>query len=117
MGDLSKDFSRHEFACACGCGMDTVDAKLLALLQAIRDHFDATVHITSGNRCVEYNAEIGGSRRSQHIFSRAADIVVRNVPPSIVQELAIQLGATGVGKYSDFTHIDTRTGSPVEWSG
>ena len=37
MGTVSKNFSRSEFACKCGCGFDAVDVDLLAGLQALRD--------------------------------------------------------------------------------
>ena len=39
MGDLSENFSRHEFACKCGCGNDTVDAELIRVLQSVRARF------------------------------------------------------------------------------
>jgi hypothetical protein len=39
MGDLSENFSRREFECSCGCGMDTVDAQLLHLEMKYPDRF------------------------------------------------------------------------------
>lgn len=115
MGDLSANFDREEFACKC-CGQDTVDYKLIEILEYIREHFDAPVYITSGNRCATYNNSIGGARNSQHVLGRAADVVVDGVPPSFVAQLADDLGAGGVGSYEDFTHIDTREGR-ARWEG
>lgn len=110
MGNLSDNFSRSEFICKCGCGMDTIDYALIVLLEKIRAHFDAPVWITSGNRCRDRNTLAGGSEHSQHMLSRAADIVVDGVPPHLVVECAHNLNAGGVGNYTDFTHVDTRDG-------
>ena len=40
MGDLSPNLSRHEMACNNGCGFDTVDARLVDVLQDVVDHFE-----------------------------------------------------------------------------
>ena len=110
MGDLSAHFSRWEFACKCGCGLDTVDAKLLEMLEVVRQHFDAKVTITSGARCAVYNREIGGYPLSQHKLGRAADIVVEGVEPLRVQVYcgSIWPNQFGIGCYKRFTHLDSR---------
>jgi len=41
-------------------------------------------------------------------LGKAADVVVRGIPPRLVAEMAIQLGANGVKRYNTFTHIDVR---------
>ncbi len=114
MGDLSANFSRSEFRCkgkACGCTLDTVDAGLLELLEEIRLNFGAKVKINSGCRCVAYNAHIGGSKNSQHLLGRAADIVVEGISPDEVADFADNiLEAPGLGRYNSFSHIDSRTG-------
>ena len=45
-------------------------------LQPLRDKLGKPIQITSGYRCPELNAAIGGSRTSQHMRGEAADIVV-----------------------------------------
>ena len=111
MGNLSEHFDREEFICSCGeCGQDTVDVRLVILLEQIRVHFDRPVRINSGNRCKAHNKAVGGSINSQHLLSKAADITVDGTPPSLVAELAHNIGAGGVGKYETFTHLDSRTG-------
>lgn len=116
MGDLSVNFSRSEFACRCGCGYDTVDAKLLEALEALRQHFGSPVSISSGCRCREHNQIVGGSSRSQHLFGRAADIVVRDVGPDEVADYLERTftGRLGVGRYTRFTHVDSR-GNAARW--
>lgn len=115
-GQLSEHFHRDEFACRCGCGFDTVDAELLQVLEKVREFFEQPVTITSGCRCPRYNYKVGGSEHSQHLYGRAADIQVRHVEPMVVQEYLLQLGAPGLGHYTTFTHVDTRTGH-ARWVG
>ncbi len=114
MGDLSIHFNRSEFACGCGCGLDTVDTVLLEGLEAIRAHFERPVRVTSGFRCVTHNVAVGGSLDSQHRRGRAADIAVSGISPSDVADLAEDLGLS-VGRYVNFTHIDSRSGPPARW--
>ena len=110
MGDLSDNFSSHEFACKCGCGFNQVDMRVVDYLQQIRDFFDARVTVTSGCRCQDHNRSVGGSPRSQHLLGTAADIKVRNVPPSVVHEYCDQIDVPGLGYYATFVHVDVRDG-------
>jgi len=82
MGDLTRDFSRKEFECKCGCGFFKENPLLLATLQKIRDHAnrmsmnetDIPIYVTSGCRCREHNKKVGGAMRSRHLSCEAADI-------------------------------------------
>jgi uncharacterized protein YcbK (DUF882 family) len=80
------------------------------MLQAMRDELGKKITVTSGCRCRRYNQAVKGSEDSQHIYGRAADIIVEDTEPSVVYLLAEELGAGGLGEYDDFTHIDSRTG-------
>ncbi len=117
MGDLSAHFSRSEFACKCGCGFDTVDIDLVYALQDIRDAL-GPVTIDSGCRCKAHNIAIGGSAKSQHMFARAADFRVKDVPAPAVQDFveARWPDRYGLGKYKNWTHLDTRR-SRARWAG
>lgn len=119
MDKLSLNFSRSEFACRCGCGFDTVDIELLRILQKVRNHFVQSVHITSACRCPDHNEKVGGSRKSQHKLGRAADIIVAHIEPDDVADfLDGTMSHGGIGRYSTFTHVDTRTNDyVVGWSG
>lgn len=110
MGDLSKHFSRKEFKCQCGCGYDTVDTELIKVLEIIRKHFDRSILITSGCRCCEHNAVIGGNPNSMHLQAKAADIKVQGISPDSVWEFLIETfsGKYGIGRYDSFIHIDVR---------
>lgn len=119
MGDLSKDFSRKEFASSDGSGHDTVDAFLLEVLQDVRNHFAVPVTITSGHRSRELNSKVGGSINSQHLFGRAADFKVRGIPPAMVYKwLDETYGDTiSLGLYDSWVHVDTRTDGGKRWVG
>lgn len=118
MTRISPDFQRHEFACRCGCGFDTIDARTLEIVQAVRDHFGVPVTINSGCRCSSHNREIGGATHSQHLVGRAADIVVDGVAPDTVHTwIESHFPAASLGRYATFTHVDTRTDGPARWNG
>ena len=116
---LSRWFSRREFACRCGCGFDSIDAELLQVLNLARVFFENPIYITSGCRCPSYNSSIGGASKSMHIWSRAADITVANINPTDVQKFFLEIyhNKYGIGCYQTFTHIDTRTNGPTRWEG
>jgi len=118
MTRLSTHFQRAEFACKCGCGFDTVDIQTLEILEAVRQHFGKPVTITSGCRCPNHNRRVGGASNSQHVFGRAADIQVRGVHPHQVHAwLDANHPGVSLGRYSTFTHIDTRSNGPGRWGG
>lgn len=73
MGDLTKNFSRHEFACH-HCGKIVVHPCLVTMLQKIRDEVDGPIIINSGFRCLVHNRAIGSSDTSRHVKGMAADI-------------------------------------------
>lgn len=114
---LAPCFQVKEFACRAS---DTIliDDELVVLLQCIREHFGAKVHITSGYRTAAYNATLpGASKNSQHIQGRAADIQVQDTGPLAVAAYAESLmpGWGGVGRYpikagraKGWVHVDTR---------
>ena len=113
---LSVHFARREFACACGCGFDTIDAATLEILEAVRRHFGRPVIVTSAARCREHNASVGGAPQSQHLYGRAADIKVQDHPAMAVADFIEEtFPHASIGRYLTFTHVDTRTEGPVEW--
>lgn len=120
MGDLSANFSRHEFKCKCGnCSCDTVDAELLRVLEQTRLDLGAAITVNSGNRCINHNRRVGGATESQHVRGRASDITTSVASPSEVANYLEKKypGKYGIGRYKNFTHIDTRSGPAARWRG
>ena len=114
---LSRSFRAKEFACKDGTDPLFVDSELVQVLQAIRDHFGVPVVITSGYRTASHNTRVGGSKSSQHLLGRAADIQVQDTDPLAVAAYAESLmpGWGGVGRYpvkagraKGWVHVDTR---------
>ena len=109
---LSPNFESTEFDCKCKnktCTTTEIDPKLVEYLQKIRDYFGKAVTINSAYRCDKHNKSIGGASQSKHKFGQAADIKVSGIKPLKVAQYAEFIGIKGIGQYSNFVHIDTRT--------
>ena len=114
---LSPNFTVYEFRCRDGSDAIMIDEGLVVVLQCIREHFGKSVTITSGYRTAEHNARVGGSKSSQHLQGRAADIQVADASVEDVAAYAESLmpGWGGVGRYpvkagraKGWVHVDTR---------
>ncbi len=63
-------FKDEEFACKCGkCGLgvESMDARLLTLLDSVRERLQMPMRINSAVRCFTHNTAVGGSLRSEHV--------------------------------------------------
>ena len=117
MGDITKNFSKSEFACKCGCGFDEISTITVLVWQLVRDKFNQPITITSGCRCVQHNSKVGGKPNSQHTLGYAADGQVTNVTPKEVGEFLNSLfsSSLGLGVYKNFVHIDARIDRAYRW--
>ena len=117
---LTKNFSRYEFDCPCGCGTQMVDPELAEKLQRIREVVGKKIKITSGYRCLKRNQEAGGGTNSRHRYGMAADwrLDDRSLNPVALGIIAQAVGFGGVGIYwyagNAFCHADTR-GAKATW--
>lgn len=117
---LTKNFTKSEFECPCGCGQQSVDMELAEKLQLLRDKVDRPLKITSGYRCITHNAAVGGSQNSKHRYGMAADWRTENrsINPVALGILASAVGFGGIGIYwyagNMFCHADTR-GTKATW--
>lgn len=122
MGDLTKNFSRSEFACngvTC-CGHSSpVCLKLVECVQKLRDIVGVPLHINSGFRCKTHNAKIGGKSESYHCLGMAADIAVpKNLTPQEFAKFAEsvpEFNQGGIGIYTSWIHVDIRTTGKARW--
>ena len=116
---ISEHFSRHEFACPCGCGFDTVDIDLPMLCEAARlADGEQPMTVTSGCRCPAYNKQLQergypASDTSFHMWGKAADLQCRN--PHVVWAYLRAEYPTRFGfiVYDWGVHVDTRTIGPA----
>lgn len=108
MGDLSENFSSHEFVCPC-CGLSHMDLGFITrFLQPLRTEYNRPISPVRGGgfRCVVYDGKHGA-----HTEGRAIDL---DAPPEDypwLLEAAFYYGATGVGiknRMGQFQlHLDT----------
>ena len=122
---LAPGFKVREFRCRDGSDAIMIDQTLVVLLQAIREHFNKPITITSGYRTAAHNAAVGGAKSSQHLLGRAADIRVQGVSVEDVAAYAESLMPNwgGVGRYpvkasraTGWAHVDTRA-DKARWRG
>lgn len=115
---LTNNFYLSEFKCNDGTEVPShliPNVQLLAeQLQALRDVLKAPIHINSSYRHEEYNRGVGGSKRSQHLLAKAADIRVDGYDSNIIYDLIEELIRNGemtqggLGLYNTFVHYDIR---------
>lgn len=112
MGDLSPHFSRREFDCRDGSRANP-DPRLIECLERLRSICgDKPLRILSGYRSPAYNKRVGGARRSQHLYNRAADI-----PAGYATVQAAQAaGFKGIGSSGQWAvHVDVRKSGFARW--
>jgi uncharacterized protein YcbK (DUF882 family) len=112
---LTKNFSKSEFECKCGCEMpqDVLDnIKIVAeQLQIVRNKLNKPNEIIGGSHKI-----VNGKRieTSQHVLGKASDIVINGMSPNGVFGFMNKLMALdmiklgGLGQYNTFTHFDIR---------
>ena len=112
MGDLTKHFSRSEFACKDGCGSDIINPDLVAKLEALRLLLGEPLVISSGCRCAARNQKEGGRSDSAHLRGYAADIACKNSRQrwNIVSNAVHLFKRVHLGR--KYVHVDVDEGLP-----
>jgi hypothetical protein len=98
---------------AVGVKKLTVDVLILGM--RVSERLGKRLSILSGYRSPEYNRAIGGARNSLHMSGMSLDIARSSFGSDFESgetfiKTASQEGATGIGTYSSFIHIDVRDG-------
>ena len=84
---------------------------LKTVLETLTNAVGYTLDITSAYRSPDYNASVGGSKKSMHMQGKAVDVIMTGKTDSERQQFiqaAIDAGIKGIGVYNSFTHIDIR---------
>lgn len=106
---ITPHFYEHEFACKC-CGQVGDKKQLMILatkLEQLRSKFNKPIRVISGYRCQNHNDKVDGAKRSQHLLSQAADIMIEGFTSARIAKMAHGI-FNGIGLYDTFTHVDTR---------
>lgn len=124
MAKLTANFSLEEFKCKDGTDVPNEllpnAIELAKNLQVLRDFIQKPIVINSAYRTPKYNKKVGGASNSQHLYSKASDLMVKGVTPKQLAdtiEILINTGKMkqgGVGVYKTFTHYDIR-GTKARW--
>ncbi len=106
--------------CNCGCKSAFIEPRLLESLEKLRTILGKPIKILSGYRCINHNAEEGGGKNSQHLYGKAADVMVSGVSVLALYEAALlvkDFEAGGIGLYPDnnFVHVDVRN-TKARWA-
>lgn len=109
MARLGPHFSLREFQCP-DCKRAEVSPNLVRMLEILRTLVGGPIHITSGFRCATRNLFVGGSKNSQHMQGKAADIWAENISLLDLAKLAWACGFGGVKLYKTHVHVDVRLG-------
>ena len=142
MGDLTKDISRSEIICRCGCGLDRADPELLDKLQQVRDIIqkdwkyylahttnktlaeleqnwkDVPMEFVSVCRCANHNKAEGGVSGSAHTpqndgFTKAADIsCTEGTYRFFLLQALIKIGFLRIEPKSTWIHADIDMNKP-----
>jgi uncharacterized protein YcbK (DUF882 family) len=117
MGDISEHFSRSELSCKCDndCGFDTVDQRLIRVVEQIRTFYNRSMIVHSACRCPQHNEAVGGAKNSQHLFAKAMDFHISGMNSIEDNERIarwidenVLMGTGGIGIYHNFVHVDVR---------
>jgi len=125
---MTKNFKIKEFECKGGCNMPLEVyeniIKLASQLQFLRDYTGRPITINSAYRCPDHNAKVGGSKTSQHLLGKAADITIQSLKPAEVYRIIEDLidmghmlqGGLGLYEKKGFVHYDIRK-TKARWNG
>ena len=83
-----------------------MDAVFMDKLEKMRARLDFPFVVTSGFRCPDHNAAVGGGARSAHLAGLAVDIAVDGRQAYRLITSASRFGMWGVGLGDGFVHLD-----------
>lgn len=111
----SAHFKLSEFKCKDGTAVPEKYyencQRLMNKLEEVRTACgNRPITINSGYRTPSYNKKVDGAPKSQHLYAAAADIRVAGMSAAEVYKICDKIigDQGGVGKYSNFTHLDVR---------
>ena len=110
---ITANFRRSEYQCQCGCRRDDIKDDLARRVQEVRNLVGQSITVTSGVRCEEHNADVGGSDTSSHVGGWAADLRCDNSAHRQRLLAAVFQVFDRVGIAKTFIHVDVDTNKPA----
>ncbi len=104
-----KHFRISEFYCKCDRDHDEhiIDENLVLKLDFARMMAKIPFIVTSGYRCPQHNAEVGGVPKSSHMIGKAADIrAITSKERYKILSCLLLTGFRRVGIGKAFIHVD-----------
>lgn len=108
-----RNFKESEFACKCGCGYNVINPQLVMALDMARKEAKVPFTISSGCRCKNHNATVGGVDDSAHVRGHAADIAVRGSAHRMAVLRALLRYFDRIGVDKNFIHVDNDPDKPA----
>jgi len=117
---VTEHFMYSDFICPCCDMLKIIPAFYdhVSLLEQMRRDLGFDILISSGYRCKDHNAEVGGSPQSWHLLF-ATDIQPEDNDPhklKALYKMALSMKFGGIGLYEAHLHLDLRPGE-VRWRG
>ena len=113
---ISPNFWLHNFE-----SPDTYEVKLntrlVSMLEALLIVAGKGLIITSAYRTPEYNAEVGGAKKSYHLRGAAADVQHNQLTLEQLARAAYKVGFTGILVHRGHVHLDIRPKEKAYFSG
>ena len=120
-------FTEDEFRCGrrrvngkivycphCG-GESNIKYALVDVLDNIRRRIGRSMHVNSGCRCENHNAEVGGEDDSEHLDGYGSDIrAITSRMKYLLVKAALDEGITRIGIGEDFVHLGISPDKPQE---
>jgi len=117
---LSPHFNSKEFECPCNhCdgANQYISEQLIMDLEKTRQDYGDPIHVESGYRCPQHNAEVGGKENSSHLAGLAADIMPSLLNVDELDKLYDicynNFNNIGDGRRRKFIHVDVRPAKPT----
>lgn len=110
------DDVNHILRCHATGEVSAIDVRVLEHVNLVQKKLggDREIHIISGYRSPEYNAQLvrtgrRAARKSLHMQGQAIDLQIPGLHPKVIRQAALELGYGGVGYYprSKFVHLDS----------
>lgn len=128
MGNISRNFSYSEFELSATAKAHRIGNRIpwdikphvkdlvTHILQPLRDKVGKPITISSGYRCKELNALVGGAETSQHAKGEASDIKIAGMKPVEVAQLIydMKLPYDQMILYSTFVHVSYKYNSTYQ---